>query len=408
MSITRRRALVVASSAGIASTFDLIPRPSLAADEIKIASILDESGNLAEWGDPMAKCMTLAVEEINEQGGLGGHQIKYIRYDTQSNDQLYAQYASEAALQDQVSMVLGAITSASREVIRPILDRYKTLYWYSTGYEGGVCDFNTFCSGTTAAMVVRALIDWAVPALGRKVYIIGADYNAPHATAKFIEAYTKQDGGEVIAQVYYPFDVSEFGDAISKIQAAKPDIIYSMLIGAPHLGFYRQWAASGMKGKIPIISHFFGGGNEEVLLTPEEGDGIVSCYGYWEDIDSPENKAFLERFTKRWGSNHPYINAIGMGGYEGTKLWWLGVQKAGTVDRVRVIEALRSGISWTGPSGNIAIDPQTNNVIRDVYIARAKNRRMEIVKRVPGMRPLFTEQYCNLIKHPTTQTQYLP
>jgi urea transport system substrate-binding protein len=252
------------------------------------------------------------------------------------------------------------------------------------------------------------LIDWAVPSLGKKIYIIGADYNAPHATATFVEQYAKEDGGQVVAQEYYPFEVSDFGDAISKIQAAKPDIIYSMLIGAPHLGFYRQWAASGMKDKIPIISHFFGGGNEEVLLTPEEGNGIVSCYGYWEDIDSPANKEFLARFTKRWGVDHPYINAIGMGAYEGTKMWWLGVEKAGTVERTKVIEALRSGIASDGPSGHIAIDPKTNHAVRDVYIARAKNRRMEIVKKVPQMAPLFTQQHCDLVAHPETDKQYLP
>lgn len=407
MSITRRNALIGASSIAIASAAR--PRISRGAeDEIKVASILDKSGGLAEWGDPMAKCMALAIEEINEKGGLNGKKITYIRYDTQSNDQLYAQYAAEAALQDKVSMVLGAITSASREVIRPILDRDKTLYVYTTGYEGGVCDLNTFCTGTEPTMVVRALIDWAVPALGKKVYIIAADYNAPHSTAKFIEAYTKEDGGEVVAQEYFPFEVSDFGNAISKIQAAKPDIIYSMLIGAPHLGFYRQWAASGMKDRIPIISNFFGGGNEEVLLAPEEGDGIVSCYGYWEDIDTPANKEFLARFAKRWGTNHPYINAIGMGAYEGMNMWRLGVEKAGTVERTKVIEALRSGVSWDGPAGHITIDPKTNAAIRDVYIARVKNRRMEIVKKVAQMAPTFTQQHCDLVAHPDTNKQYLP
>jgi len=406
MLVNRRSVLLggAAVSAGI-----LVGVPSLRAeDEIKIASILDESGGLSEWGDPEAKCMTLAVEEINDGGGLLGRKIKYIRYDTQSNDQLYAQYATEASLSEEVAMVHGAITSASREVIRPILGRNKTLYWYSCGYEGGVCDMNTFVSGTTPTMVVKALIDWAVPQAGKKIYIIAADYNAPQATAKYIEQYSKENGGEVIGKDFYPFEVSDFSAAISKIQAAKPDIIYSMLIGAPHLSFYRQWAASGMKDSIPIVSHFFGGGNEQVLLTPEEGDGIVSAWGYWEDIQSDINKNFVERYAKRFGDDHPYINAVAIGGYEDTMLWAEGVKKAGSFDRDKVIAALRSGIEWEGPSGKLTIDPKTNHVIRDVYIAKAKNKRVEVIKVMPQMLPLETQQSCDLVARPDTNTQYAP
>lgn len=108
-----------------------------------IGSIHDLSGGLDIYGKPMADCLTLAVEEQNAAGGLLGKKLKLMSYDPQSNMQMYAQFAQQAALKDKVAVLHGGITSASREVIRPVLDRYRTVYFYNTQYEGGVCDRNT-------------------------------------------------------------------------------------------------------------------------------------------------------------------------------------------------------------------------------------------------------------------------
>ena len=126
MKFTRRQFLkTTAASAALASAGVLVARPGIAADdEIVIASIFDQSGGLDIYGTPMTMTTTMAVEEINASGGLLGKQLKLISYDPQSNMQLYAQYAQEAALKEKVAMVNGSITSASREVIRPILGKY--------------------------------------------------------------------------------------------------------------------------------------------------------------------------------------------------------------------------------------------------------------------------------------------
>ncbi len=91
--------------------------------------------------------------------------------------QLYTQFAQQAALKDKVAVVHGGITSASREVIRPVLDKFKTLYFYNTQYEGGVCDRNQFDTGVTPAQTVEKLVPYAMKKWGKKVYVIAADYN---------------------------------------------------------------------------------------------------------------------------------------------------------------------------------------------------------------------------------------
>jgi len=139
MNMNRRNFLQGSVATATVSAFS---SKALAEDAIGVASIHDLSGGLDIYGKPMVDALTLAVEEANAAGGLLGRQIKLVNYDTQSNMQLYTQFAQQAALKDKVAVVHGGITSASREVIRPVLDKFKTLYFYNTQYEGGVCDRN--------------------------------------------------------------------------------------------------------------------------------------------------------------------------------------------------------------------------------------------------------------------------
>src|SRR3954463_16384657 len=193
MKLNRRRFLE--STAATAAAAAMFGSSAWAEDPINVASIHDLSGGLDIYGKPMVDALTLAVEEANAAGGLLGRQVKLINYDTQSNMQLYTQFAQQAALKDKVAVVHGGITSASREVIRPVLDRFKTLYFYNTQYEGGVCDRNNFDTGVTPAQTVEKLVPYAMKKWGKKVYVIAADYNYGQITSQWVKKYVTQNGG---------------------------------------------------------------------------------------------------------------------------------------------------------------------------------------------------------------------
>src|SRR3546814_4932349 len=95
---------------------------------------------------------------------------------------------------------------------------------------------------------------YAIGKFGKKIYTLAADYNYGQIISKWVAHYAKLNGGEVIQTDFFPLDVSDFGATIAKIQSAKPDMVMSALVGGAHLSFYRQWAASGMKAKIPMAS----------------------------------------------------------------------------------------------------------------------------------------------------------
>jgi urea transport system substrate-binding protein len=403
----RRKFIQTSGAAAFAGSSAILPLSALAADEIGVGSIHDLSGGLDIYGKPMLDCLTLAIEEQNAAGGLLGKKLKLVSYDPQSNMQMYAQFAQQAALKDKVAVVHGGITSASREVIRPVLNRNKTLYFYNTQYEGGVCDRGSFMTGVTPAQTVGKLIPYAMKKWGKKIYVIAADYNYGQITSQWVKKFALENGGSIASIDFFPLDVTTFGPTIAKIEAAKPDMVVSALVGGAHMSFYRQWAAAGLTKKIPLASTTFAVGNEHIVLSPEEADGFLLSYNYFENIDTPENKAFKERFHKRFGKDYPNITELAMGTYQGFKLWAEGVKKANSVDMGKVTTALESGISITGPSGKVTIDPATHHCILNVSVAEVKAKKLNILQTFPQQAPTDTSAVCNLKKNPKDNQQYV-
>ena len=406
MATERRRLLRLAPAALAAPA--VMARAALGADPIKVVGIHDTSGGLDIYGQPMVACLDYAVAELNEAGGLLGRPVQLINYDPQSNIQLYTQFATQAATRDRAAVVHAGITSASREAIRPVLRRYNTLYFYNTQYEGGVCDRNTFCTGSTPAQNVSKLVPHVLSTWGKRLYVVAADYNYGQITSKWIAKYAREGGGEVLAVDFFPLDVTDFGAAIKKIQAARPDAVVSALVGGNHVGFYRQWAAAGLKAAIPMASTTLGGGNESLLLTPEEGNGIVCAFSYFQEVDTPANKAFLQRFRAKSGARTPYLGGeLAMRTYTGFQLWAEGVRRAKTTDRVKVIEALESGVSHDGPAGNTALDPKTHHATLDVHLAQVENRGFKVLQTFPRQPPSDTASVCDLAANPGSNVQHV-
>lgn len=403
----RRKFIQTSGAAAFAGSSAILPLSALAADEIGVGSIHDLSGGLDIYGKPMLDCLTLAIEEQNAAGGLLGKKLKLVSYDPQSNMQMYAQFAQQAALKDKVAVVHGGITSASREVIRPVLNRNKTLYFYNTQYEGGVCDRGTFSTGVTPAQTVGKLIPYAMKKWGKKIYVIAADYNYGQITSQWVKKFAMENGGTIASIDFFPLDVTTFGPTIAKIEAAKPDMVVSALVGGAHMSFYRQWAAAGLTKKIPLASTTFAVGNEHIVLSPEEADGFLLSYNYFENIDTPENKAFKERFHKRFGKDYPNITELAMGTYQGFKLWAEGVKKANSVDIAKVTTALESGISIMGPSGKVTIDPATHHCILNVSVAEVKAKKLNILETFQQQAPTDTSAVCDLKKNPRDNQQYV-
>jgi urea transport system substrate-binding protein len=256
MALSRRQFVVGTSAFALAS-------PALMGraqdDTIIFASILDLSGGLDIYGAPMDVTTKMAVDDINAAGGLLGRKVELKTYDAQSSIQLYTQYATQAAAGDRAAPCMAASPRPAARRSARRWRRFKTLYFYNTQYEGGVCDFNNFCTGSTPAQTVAKVVPYAMNKWGKKVYIVAADYNYGQIIAQWMQKFVADNGGETLGVEFFPLDVTNFGPTINKIQQAKPNMVISGLVGGAHVSFYRQYAAAGMNKDIPICLHHLRG-----------------------------------------------------------------------------------------------------------------------------------------------------
>lgn len=368
--------------------------------ELHVASLFDLTGNLNIYGIQEMNVSRYAIEEINKTGGVLGKKLVLHEYDTQSKIELYSRYAQEVGASDDISAVVGCFTGASREAARPVLSRNKKLLFFPTIDEGGECDKYCFMQGTDCVQQEGPLIAWAIKNKGKKIYVVAADYIYGHVATAWTKALTKKEGGEIVGSEFIPLDVSDFNATIRRIQAAKPDIIMSNLVGNNHVAFYRQFAAAGLNKDMQIISPVFGLGNEEAVLSASEGAGIVVAYSYFENLDTPESKSFISGFKKRFPEAGGVADTPAQV-WNAWHQWKAAVELAGSTEVDAVVAALEKATAFDGPAGKIQLDPACHRNIQDVHLARVTaNHTYEIIEkfeRVMPTREVIGAGACDLI-----------
>jgi branched-chain amino acid transport system substrate-binding protein len=376
---------------------------------VTVGAVQDLSGGLEIYGQQQQDASELAVAAINDAGGAGGSTLKLVDKNTQSQDALNVQYTRDLIQTDKAPVVVGALTSSSREAMRPLFANGQSLLFYPSLYEGGVCDANTIVTGPSASQQIQPLIDYSLKNLGKKYYIIAPDYNFGSISTTWFKKYIQDGGGEVVGSELVPLDVSNYSSTISKIQAAKPDVIVWLPVGAAQTGFAAQFAAAGLKDQMTLISTNYGSGNQQLAIDPAAGEGIIAALDYVPQIDNQANKEFKAAWNAQYGKGADEIHDTGANTWIAWKLWSEAANKAGSTEPAKVLKALQSGISIDSPSGKVTFDPKTNHLIRPMYIVRGNaNHGFDILETIDAVKPAYEQQVCDLVSKPKTNQQFTP
>ena len=196
---------------------------------------------------------------------------------------------------------------------------------------------------------MSVLIDWAIKEYGPKIYIMAPDYNFGTISAHWVEHYADKFGGEVLGADFLPLTVTDYSPTIQKIQAAKPDFVVSLPVGANQTGFLEQFAAGRTEGQDGHRFHqLWIGQPSKVVVSPDAGEGIVASQEYFMWIDGAANDAFKAKWEAAYGLDEPIVSEAA-DVWNAVHLWAAAVEKAGSVDNDAVIGALESGLSFDGP-----------------------------------------------------------
>jgi len=326
-SVNRRTFVKTAGAAGITvSIAGCSGGGSDDSDTIKIGILEDQSGNFSINGLPKYRSSVLAIEEINEAGGILGREVEYVAPDPQSNVQRYRELAEQLILQDDVDMLTGAFASNTREAIRPTVNEEEQLYFYSNEYEGGLCDNTTFAIGSIPEQQYGTLIPYMIDEFGPEAYIIAADYNFGQLSADWIRAYVEENGGEVVGEEFPPLSVSQYGSSINRIQDADPDFLATVLVGSNQSAFFTQAENLGLD--VPMASSVnLSQSYEHVRFDPPTMEGMHSAVYYMEEIPTDRNQDFVDRFYDRWPDNE-YIAQMAMSPYVTLQLYKQGRRRS--------------------------------------------------------------------------------
>src|SRR6056297_430207 len=387
------------------------------SDTIKIGVLEDRSGNFSLVGTPKWRASKLAIEEINDNGGIMGKQIELFDPDPQSDNQRYQQLTERLIQQEEVDALWAGYSSATREAIRPIIDREDQLYFYTTQYEGGVCDKNVFAVGPTARQQLGSVLPYLVEEYGSDIYTIAADYNFGQLSADWVKVLANENNANVIGEEFIPLSESSFGSTINRIQEADPDFVMSMLVGANHTSFYEQKASAGLD--VPIgTSTAMAQGYEHRRLEPPAMANIYAGVNYMEEVPTDSNTSdggFVDRYYEKY-PDAPYLNEEAETNYFTTYMYKEAVEQAGTTEQPEVIDALESGIELgterapEAPEGeSIKLDGATHHVDHHMWIMRAdEEHNVEAVEdRVIPETFLSETVGCDLTSE-DEETQYTP
>lgn len=347
------------------------PQRGAGPDEpFKLGALIPLTGIETHVGQSMLVSTEIAVEEINEAGGVLGRQIELIVEDEASDPAVAVERARKLIREDEVTFIVGTLISAVRNAVVVETTGAGVPLFNPTYYEGGLCEPGGdyfFSVGALPNQQIDPFIPWIVENLGRTFYLIGSDYVWPRGSYAHVKRNLEALGGEVVGEEYVPFGVTDFSASIRRILDANPEVLYPLIAGVDGITFWKQLAGFDFRGA--RASHSV---SEAIVpgLDPEVARGIVSAAPYFMVLDNPTNKAFLEKYHARLTPDD-YVDTFGEALYDSVHLFAIGAERAGSLETSALIEGIR-GATFDAPQGTITIDPDTQHAALAFHVAEVQ------------------------------------
>lgn len=378
--MTSRRLVMTRSAAviGAASTGLLLPGIVRAqSGKVRVGFMLPYTGTFAQLGVAIENGFRMA---INEQGGkLGGREIEYFKVDDESDPSKGIENANKLVQRDKVDVLVGTVHSGVQMGIQKVARDSGVL---SLIPNAGV---HAATRGLCAPNVFRASFSNSQPtrALGKAMYDRGAKtavwitwkYAAgDEAFEGFKEGYLAA-GGKIIKELGLPFPNVEFQALLTEIASLNPDAVACFFAGGGAAKFIRDYAAAGLKGKIPLYGSGFL--TEGVLdAAGPAADGIVTTMHYSDSLDTPRNKRFRLEYVKAFRSQ-PDVYAVQ--GYDTGLLLIQGANavKGDLSNKPALYKALQ-GVTIDSPRGKWTMSP-SHNPVQDIYLRQVENKENKVI-----------------------------
>ncbi len=361
---TRRIAAAITLAAGLGAT-------GLAHAQVKVGLIIPLTGPQASTGKQIEAAVKLYMQQNGDT--VAGKKVEVIVKDDGAVPDNTKRIAQELIVNDKVSFIAGFGITPTALAVAPLATQAKVPEVVMAAGTSIITERSPYIVRTSFTLPQSSTIiaDWAVKNNVKKVVTLVSDY-APGIDAQesFKAAFTK-GGGQVVAELKVPLANPDFAPFLQRARDASPDAIFVFMPSGQGSVFMKQYAERGLdKAGIKLIGP---GDVTDDDLLPGMGDaalGIVTAHMYSAAHPSAMNKAYVAAFKKANNGMRP--NFMSVGGYDGMHLIYAALKKTnGATDGDALIGAMK-GMAWESPRGPIQIDPETRDIIQNIYVRRVE------------------------------------
>ena len=378
--MTSRRLVLTRTAAvlGAATTSLLLPEIVRAqSGKVRVGFMLPYTGTFAQLGVAIENGFRMAV---NEQGGkLGGREIEYFKVDDESEPSKGIENANKLVQRDKVDVLVGTVHSGVQMGIQKVARDSGVLSLIpNAGVHAAtrsLCAPNVFRTSFSNSQPTRALGKAMMERGAKKAVWITWKYAAgDEAFEGFKESYTAA-GGTIIKELGLPFPQVEFQALLTEIAALKPDAVACFFAGGAAAKFIRDYAAAGLKGKIPLYGSGFL--TEGVLeAAGPAADGIITTMHYSDALDTPRNKKFRLEYAKAFKAQ-PDVYAVQ--GYDTGLLLIQGANAVkGDLNSKAALYKAMEGATIDSPRGKWTMS-KSHNPVQDMYLRVVENKENKVL-----------------------------
>ena len=363
----RLAAIVIGAALAVGVVLSLRSRP---VEPIRVGVLHSLSGTMSVSTRPVAEATLLAIDELNAAGGVLGRPVEAVVRDGASDPATFAREAERLIVADRAVATFCCWTSSGRKQVKPVIETHQHLLFYPVQYEGLEDSPFIVYTGATPNQSIVPAVTWALDNLGRRFFLVGSDYVFPRTANAIIRHVAEAIGGEIVGEAYAPLGARDLTGLVDAIVRAKPDVILNTINGDSNLFFFPALRQAGITpAEVPTVSFSFAEPSIAALGI-KDVVGDYAAWSYFQSIDSPENKKFVEGVRRRLGASATVSDPM-EAAYLSVHLWAHAVRDAGTTDSAAVLAALADQ-SFAAPQGVVYIDPATHHTWKAARIGKIR------------------------------------
>jgi branched-chain amino acid transport system substrate-binding protein len=359
--------------------------PAVAADPIKIGVVTPLSGTYTPIGQQVRWGLELATKEVNAAGGIMGRQIELVFEDEEANPSVAVQKAEKLFEVQKVDFLTGTVNSGSTLAVGQTAERagklIATTVSFADSITGDKCSPNVFRVNARAGQQSTALAAWVVKQKPKaKVYFLGPDYEMGRSTVATFKKTVEGLGATPVGEVFAPLDSKDYTQYFGQLRQAKPEVLYTSVAGNDTVRLLTQMQDFGLLGNMLVVGASGTVTSQNIAAIGAAADGFGTGVGYSTQIDSPENKKFVEAFK---AANKADPDLYGADSYGLIYFYKAAVEKAKSTETGKVREAMR-GLDWMTPQGKKTMRAGDHQAVQPMYVVRVSGGQFKIVGSVTG------------------------